>query len=320
MRSFSLGTLALGVFSASLAVGCGDSGGTTGSGGGGTGGGTTTTNSGGSTNGTGGSAGCTAITVPDFAALGTDSSGYPNYGGSVMPALGGAGDDSLLLIISPTATGSVDLAPQMDALVIVFEDDDGMGGAAKYYLADSGTAELGTTTPYYITGTLSNVHLSEVDDMGAPLPGGACLTAASIPFDIQPPVAGWTCDPTWYGDMLGCDCACGAVDPDCADAAMTLYNCQEGQTCDANAGVPTGWTLCAADQFNGGAANGCDCACGAWDPDCDLMPTPTVDGCTAGDTCSGSVGSGTSVCVPAAWTWAGRYQTTPAWTWGVHIG
>ena len=32
------------------------------------------------------------------------------------------------------------------------------------------------------------------------------------------------------------------------------------------------------------------------------MPTPTVDGCTAGDTCSGSVGSGTSVCVPAAWT------------------
>ncbi len=29
---------------------------------------------------------------------------------------------------------------------------------------------------------------------------------------------GWTCDPNYYGTFDGCDCGCGVIDPDCADA------------------------------------------------------------------------------------------------------
>ncbi len=37
-------------------------------------------------------------------------------------------------------------------------------------------------------------------------------------------VAGWTCAPSWFGTGDGCDCGCGLVDPDCADA--TAGSCQ----------------------------------------------------------------------------------------------
>jgi len=39
-----------------------------------------------------------------------------------------------------------------------------------------------------------------------------------------PAPAEWTCDPTYYGTDDGCDCGCGAVDPDCADA--TVGSCE----------------------------------------------------------------------------------------------
>ncbi len=36
-------------------------------------------------------------------------------------------------------------------------------------------------------------------------------------------IPGWTCDAAFYGVDDGCDCGCGIVDPDCADA--TLASC-----------------------------------------------------------------------------------------------
>jgi hypothetical protein len=30
----------------------------------------------------------------------------------------------------------------------------------------------------------------------------------------------WTCDPNWYGIDDGCDCGCGALDPDCANPTV----------------------------------------------------------------------------------------------------
>ena len=32
--------------------------------------------------------------------------------------------------------------------------------------------------------------------------------------------ASWTCDPTYFGGADGCDCGCGVLDPDCADATV----------------------------------------------------------------------------------------------------
>jgi hypothetical protein len=45
--------------------------------------------------------------------------------------------------------------------------------------------------------------------------------------DEDPAVCGggtWTCDPAYYGGYDGCDCGCGEVDPDCADA--TSASCE----------------------------------------------------------------------------------------------
>ena len=62
----------------------------------------------------------------------------------------------------------------------------------------------------------------------------------------NPPVAGWECDPGYYEDGEFCDCRCGAVDPDCTDAALPVDGCYEGQTCSADGaqceGIPTDWT------------------------------------------------------------------------------
>lgn len=45
--------------------------------------------------------------------------------------------------------------------------------------------------------------------------------------------AGWTCLPSFYAAADGCDCGCGAVDPDCADPNQDIFGCAEGEVCDA---------------------------------------------------------------------------------------
>ncbi|MFZ9888614.1 MAG: hypothetical protein ACO3JL_14035, partial [Myxococcota bacterium] len=96
-------------------------------------------------------------------------------------------------------------------------------------------------------------------------------TRCEVPADA----AQWTCNPDYFGSGDGCDCGCGVVDPDCADAteASCLYNnCDIGlvpsasanETCEAPT-APAEWT-CAESFF--GSDDGCDCGCGVVDPDC----------------------------------------------------
>jgi len=78
--------------------------------------------------------------------------------------------------------------------------------------------------------------------VGAPAPG-----AASVPPE-------WTCDPDFYGTDDGCDCGCGALDPDCSDATVgSCEYCGEDGACDAGSEdcstvSPTQNWLCAAPQ------------------------------------------------------------------------
>jgi V8-like Glu-specific endopeptidase len=106
----------------------------------------------------------------------------------------------------------------------------------------------------------------------------------------------WTCEPSYYDTLDGCDCNCGSRDPDCDDPGQILLNCSSGEicnvqgscstpqagdcgdgTCDSNesAGscpsdcggeIPGTW-FCDPDLY--GVLDGCDCECGAYDPDCD---------------------------------------------------
>jgi hypothetical protein len=135
----------------------------------------------------------------------------------------------------------------------------------------------------------------------------------------------WTCKPEQYGSSDGCQCNCGAFDPDCNPFEAVSINCpnnddicipgplneavcalrhevlsdrkliqiQSGVAVHhpqfyfsnetdidgapwgnytktyTHADVPATWTC---NPLFYGSKDGCDCECGAWDPDCDATP------------------------------------------------
>jgi hypothetical protein len=108
---------------------------------------------------------------------------------------------------------------------------------------------------------------------------------AACPGQCQPdctcfPPLSWTCDPGYYGADDGCDCGCGALDPDCVDA--TVGSCQfcddPGSCgtgpCPANIDLNENWhcSVCGDGVVNQ-ASEACDppedSACpGQCNPDC----------------------------------------------------
>jgi hypothetical protein len=64
---------------------------------------------------------------------------------------------------------------------------------------------------------------------------GICQTVVTpaMPDPAPPttPPAGWFCDPSYYNADDGCDCGCGAFDPDCAKSSQRVYGCNVGQFC-----------------------------------------------------------------------------------------
>lgn len=315
MRRLMMGSLALLALGGLIAVGCGSSdvdetgSSSTSTSGGGVGG--TETGGGGTGGGTTGD--CLEVTTDDFAYLGQSMWGVPfYYGGDTTPPLGGDLTDSLYFYAyDPELTGTIDLGAGEEAsfatctaCVLIVEDQPEEGDPARLYFQQSGTVDLGTTTPYYLGGSLTDVTLVEVTIDGetgesTPVPGGQCLHITNLTFDIQPPTDGWECDPSYYdaGAEDYCDCECGAVDPDCDIAEIEIYGCYEGQTCDSSAeceGLPTAWT-CDGNAFEDGTT--CDCGCGVLDPDCEI-PNAPVTGCDSGTTCNLDYGT----CIPDGWT------------------
>ena len=55
----------------------------------------------------------------------------------------------------------------------------------------------------------------------------------SMPDPAPPstPPAGWICDPSYYNGDDGCDCGCGAFDPDCGKPNQKVFDCNVGQYC-----------------------------------------------------------------------------------------
>jgi hypothetical protein len=97
----------------------------------------------------------------------------------------------------------------------------------------------------------------------------------------------WTCNVALYDDGVTRDCGCGWPDPDCVDDTVEACDtCNDPGSCAATdcasiepdhnstCAPPPSWT-CFADTFDGD--DGCNCGCGAFDPDCD---DATADACT----------------------------------------
>jgi hypothetical protein len=139
----------------------------------------------------------------------------------------------------------------------------------------------------------------------------------------QPP-AEWTCNAAYFDDTFDdCDCGCGAMDPDCADAGCSEASC-DTPACDYCYGAggevitcakdmpPEGWT-CGQDAYRDGAQ--CDCGCGAADPDC-AEAGCTEPGCDA-DACwichdpTGAVITCTKSIPPEGWSCNPAYYNEP---------
>ena len=186
-----------------------------------------------------------------------------------------------------------------------FPDDEGvamsLSPSADHLANDSGSNWCGASTPF---GTASM--------MGSP-------GAANASCNIGPP-PGWTCSAGFYDNNDGCDCGCGVTDPDCADASSsscqwcdntgscsTVTGCGDINPVDnAICGAPPTWT-CNASYYN--AADGCDCGCGALDPDCADNSASSCQWCNNSGSCSTVTGCGdidptdnTTCTAPATWT------------------
>lgn len=114
----------------------------------------------------------------------------------------------------------------------VFEDATS-SGIARQYFQTSGSLTVKTGSDVLngtVHATLTNVKLVEVtiasDFTSTPVPNGACVIINTAPVDVV-----WTCDPSYAGDD-SCDCGCGSLDIDCADAtSASCTYCDDPGSC-----------------------------------------------------------------------------------------
>jgi len=98
---------------------------------------------------------------------------------------------------------------------------------------------------------------------------GGSLSCTNCAFDTSACTGtGWTCNPAYYGTNDGCDCGCGILDPDCADATVASCvwcgdagACSSDFTCsDIN---PANNATCIASVCGDGAITGSEACDGA---------------------------------------------------------
>jgi hypothetical protein len=106
--------------------------------------------------------------------------------------------------------------------------------------------------------------------------------------------ADWTCTASTYGDGT-CNCGCGVVDVDCADATAASCQVCDTSSCSPNECMvepndnalcpspPPMWR-CPARLYHDGLQ--CDCGCGAADPDCTSISETVCDSCDDPGSCS----------------------------------
>ena len=143
-----------------------------------------------------------------------------------------------------------------------------MSGAELLLLFDAPTDYGGRTPPASLGNSQASLALSHADltamldftpSIGQRLTGAwlspsalhivvadaGTLRAQNASVAKPTPPATWTCSEVTYGTGDGCDCGCGALDPDCADAVErwhSAWNCDAGQVCVAPgicSGLPT---------------------------------------------------------------------------------
>lgn len=252
---------------------------------------------------------CTPATLSGFAWTPASTATEAHYKATVAGLPSTVTLATAFLVVG-SATGPLQLSfptTDLSTLPYMYIGAESSSGT-KYYMAQSGSLGVTEASQPLVdrsySASISNSVLVEIDPTNlAAVAGGGCLKVASATINIAPVTvpSAWTCGVKLYSAHDGCDCNCGAPDPDCVDATASIYNCPPQATCSAAGiceGGVTGWTCAAGVYASGGA---CNCNCGVWDPDCNNAAA-TVSGCTGGATCAqpGVCQGGTPL--PATWT------------------
>jgi hypothetical protein len=84
----------------------------------------------------------------------------------------------------------------------------------------------------------------------------------------------YTCDEATFDALDGCDCGCGAIDPDCIGDGCTEPGCKEDACarCRDDEGEALVCIFTCDEALLGDGT--CDCGCGAADPDCSDLGCP----------------------------------------------
>jgi hypothetical protein len=116
-------------------------------------------------------------------------------------------------------------------------------------------------------------------DVTAPLPPGMVCAGGALVADCDGDLVSASAARTARKDAL-----CNAFVPPFMDLDCSAFLFDSG----ACGGLPPGWS-CPSQFYHGGPADGCDCNCGAWDPDCNDLALNAVGahvfGCNPGLTC-----------------------------------
>ncbi|MEM6291264.1 MAG: hypothetical protein AAGA54_08360 [Myxococcota bacterium] len=232
-----------------------------------------------------------------------DLGGAIGYTGTMFSAVGEKEEDLFRIEFYPDMEGAYTEAGAVIDLSMAPSDNYGSclncirlledispdgSSLARQYFQSEGTLTASTNVDGLDSEfTLSGVRLIEVTIDGGtfestPVKDGGCVDIVDVTTTaILAPPAGWTCSVGSYNDGMTCDCGCGVVDPDCADeTAASCESCNGEGSCDAegmdcsiidaddNAVCDLtllGWN-CNPAFYD--ADDGCDCGCGAPDPDC----------------------------------------------------
>ncbi|MBA3541628.1 MAG: pre-peptidase C-terminal domain-containing protein [Deltaproteobacteria bacterium] len=177
--------------------------------------------------------------------------GFISFSGPVTTPLGDGGDSTFALEfyggLEPTLAAPIDLSAGNQsnyatcAVCLRVFSTDATGMLARQFFQDSGTVTL-TEEPFTnkkMIGSATDVTLVEVtvDPEATPpytsteVVGGVCITLGNLTLNADAIPAAWTCADAAYEDGANCDCACGAVDPDCEIATAPVVGCTTGQIC-----------------------------------------------------------------------------------------
>lgn len=261
---------------------------------------------------------CTAATPGAFVFAGAVT-GYASWSNELPTDVGGGGSSLLYALFYHTETrtslvGTWDLAAGDEAnyatcatcFVGVALDAD--GNPLKYYYQSGGSINV-TTDP---VDTATNRLQAMVTDLAmvevtidsntftsTPVANGQCLRVGSFALDVDNIPVEWTCTDAQYNDGATCDCACGAVDPDCDIEAAPIVGCNGDDLCLSGVCTERCNVLAPQDACTAGS-------CGFWDAmtdacftdpaDVDVSPIGTACAAESSTYCAAAGGIAAGIC------------------------